>query len=242
MQMAKEKIIQQGAEAEIVIKGREILKRRVKKSYRLPVIDDEIRKLRTRAEGRLMEKAEKIISVPKIRKIDEKAKEIVMDFVGGKKLSDNLDSFPLEKQKGICRQIGEEIAKLHDSDIIHGDLTTSNMIYVENKGENANAKNSRVDSTIKNGSRGRVGGNNALSGKNFRVFFIDFGLGFHSHKIEDKAVDLHLLKQALEAKHFIRWQTLFKEVEEGYSKSKSSKSVLEQFRKVEARGRYKDSY
>ena len=37
---------------------------------------------------------------------------------------------------------------------------------------------------------------------NFKVFIIDFGLGFISPKIEDKAVDLHLIKQALEAKHF----------------------------------------
>jgi tRNA A-37 threonylcarbamoyl transferase component Bud32 len=46
----------------------------------------------------------------------------------------------------------------------------------------------------------------------------------------------------LEAKHFIHWQILFHEVEKGYSSSKNTKSVLEQFKKVEARGRYKDSY
>ena len=38
--------------------------------------------------------------------------------------------------------------------------------------------------------------------KNGKVYFIDFGLGFFSNKTEDKAVDLHLLKQALESKHY----------------------------------------
>lgn len=202
-----EKIIQQGAEALILLKDSSIIKKRVKKSYRLPVIDEEIRKLRTRSEAKLIEKAGKVTNVPKIKKVDEKTKEIIMDFVEGKKLSDNLDNFSLEKQKEICMQIGENIAKLHDADIIHGDLTTSNMIL--NKSE---------------------------------VFFIDFGLGFHSHKTEDKAVDLHLLKQALEAKHFVHWQALFHEVEKGYSSSKNAKSVLEQLKKVESRGRYKESY
>ncbi len=249
-----EKILQQGAEALIILKDKEIIKRRIKKSYRLPQIDEEIRKLRTRTEGKLLEKASKIIDVPKVKKVDEKTKEIVMDFVNGKKLSNFLDSFTLEKQKTICKTIGEEIAKLHDENIIHGDLTTSNMIYVSNdkpdkrkRGdknineieEDVNVKNriENNDLVIKNGE---VGGVN--NGSNFKIFFIDFGLGFHSRKIEDKAVDLHLLRQALEAKHFRHWQVLFDEFLKGYSISKHDSLVKMQFRKVEARGRYKERY
>ncbi len=205
-----EKILQIGAEAVILLEDNNVIKRRVKKSYRLNDIDEEIRKLRTRSEAKLLSKASKIIDVPEIKKIDEKTKEISLEFVDGKKLSDYLDSFPLEKQKKICRIIGQSIAKIHDSDIIHGDLTTSNMILVENR--------------------------------DTKVFFIDFGLGFISKKVEDKAVDLHLLKQALEAKHFKNWDILFEEVIQGYSSSKNSDAVLEQLKKVEARGRYKESY
>jgi len=128
-----------------------------------------------------------------------------MPFIDGKKLSDNLDNFPLTKQKQICKQIGEDVAKLHDAEIIHGDLTTSNMVLKDNK-----------------------------------IFFIDFGLGYISHKFEDKAVDIHLFKQALEAKHFRNWEVLFKEFEKGYSKSKDSKIVFERLKAVEKRGRYKD--
>ena len=237
---SKEKILQQGAEANIILHGDKIIKRRVKKSYRLPSIDENIRKLRTRAEAKLLEKAGQIIHVPQVKDVNEKTKEISMDFIKGKKLSESLDSFPLKKQKKICKILGFNIAKLHDNDIIHGDLTTSNMIYVEGKDIVNSRKNSIMLNEINisdiKTSRGLAGGNN------FKVYFIDFGLGFHSHKIEDKAVDLHLLRQALEAKHFKHWKILFAEVLSGYSSSKDSKKVIEQFKKVEARGRYKEAY
>lgn len=75
-----------------------------------------------------------------------------------------------------------------------------------------------------------------------KVFIIDFGLGFISKRLEDKAVDLHLIKQALEAKHFQDFKFLFENFLEGYEKSyPESKKVLEQFKKVESRGRYKKS-
>ena len=74
------------------------------------------------------------------------------------------------------------------------------------------------------------------------IYFIDFGLGFISYKVEDKAVDLHLLRQALEAKHFKNWRALFAGVLKGYSNSKDYKAVLERLKKVEKRGRYKDKY
>ena len=204
MTKQKLKIIQQGAEAVILLEKNKIIKKRKKKSYRIPEIDDRIRRQRTRSEAKLLTKASKLISIPKIIKVDQETKEIIMPFIDGKKLSDYLDKFPLKKQKEVCKLIGESTAKLHDADIIHGDLTTSNMIL-----------------------------------KNKKVYFIDFGLGFISHKFEDKAVDLHLLKQALEAKHFKNWEILFREVLKGYSKSKNSEIVLERLNKVEKRGRYK---
>ena len=181
----------------------------MKKSYRISELDERLRKLRTRRETKLLEKALEKIPVPKIIESDEKSKEIIMEFIDGKKISDNLDDFPEKKQLEIFRQIGENISKLHDSSIIHGDLTTSNMIFNE---------------------------------ENNKVYFIDFGLGFRSHKIEDKAVDIHLLKQALEAKHFKNWEKLFEEVIKSYSISKDYEKVFERFKKVEKRGRYKDKY
>ena len=209
-----EKIIQVGAEAKIILKGNEIIKRRVQKSYRIGILDEKIRKLRTRSETKLLEKASKIIPVPKMIKSDENKKEIILEFIDGKKLSENLEKFPLKKQKEICKKIGKNTAKLHDVDIIHGDLTTSNMI---------------CDSA-------------SLHTHRPKIFFIDFGLGSISQRIEDKAVDLHLLKEALEAKHFKHWENLFESVLQGYKMSKHFPEVLKQFKKVEQRGRYKEKY
>jgi Kae1-associated kinase Bud32 len=128
-----------------------------------------------------------------------------MPYIDGEKLSEALNSFPLEKQKRILNKIGKSISKLHKSDIIHGDLTTSNMILKDNE-----------------------------------VFLIDFGLGYISKKIEDKAVDLHLLKQALEAKHFQHWKELFEEFKKAYSKDyPESKQIFERIISVERRGRYR---
>mgnify|MGYP001576805407 CR=1 FL=1 len=205
--MTKEQIIQTGAEAILIKKENELVKRRVAKGYRLLELDEKLRKTRTRSEAKILEKIVKIIPVPKVLKIKEKEKEIDMQFIEGKKLSDHLES--LKNWKEICEQIGNNIAKIHDADIIHGDLTTSNLIYNE---------------------------------KENKIYFIDFGLGFHSSRTEDKAVDLHLIKQALEAKHFEKWEKLFKSILEGYKISKNFNKVEKQFEKVEKRGRYKEQY
>ena len=203
----QEKIIQQGAEAIIIKRGNDIIKRRIPKTYRLPILDEKLRKQRTKKEARLLQKASAIIPIPKIIKVDEKNKEMEMEFIIGKKLSEHLDS--LKDKVQISKTIGKQIALLHDNEIIHGDLTTSNII---------------------------------LSDKDKKLYFIDFGLGFSSNKIEDKAVDLHLIKQALEAKHFKYFKSLTQAVLDGYSISKTSKETLARLKKVESRGRYKEQY
>jgi len=201
---SNQKLIQQGAEAKIFKIKNKVIKNRIKKSYRISKLDNKIRKLRTRSEAKLLEKASKVIPIPKITNSNEDKKIIKMEFIDGDKLSDKLDKYPIAKQRTTCRKIGTNIAKLHDINIIHGDLTTSNMIL-----------------------------------KNNKIYFIDFGLGYISHKFEDKAVDLHLLKQSLEAKHFQHYKELIKEILIGYSKSKDFKIVLERLKAVEKRGRYK---
>jgi Kae1-associated kinase Bud32 len=201
----KQQIIARGAEAILIKKNNKLIKKRIKKGYRIREIDETLRRRRTKAEAKLLDKLEKEIDVPKILKVDEKNKEIIMEFISGLKLSEYLDSFPLKKQEKIMGQVGKEISKLHNLNIIHADLTTSNMILKE---------------------------------KENKVYLIDFGLSFHSSRIEDKAVDLHLLRQALEAKHFLRHKKLFKAVLSGY-KSKHKKETLSQLKKVEKRGRYK---
>ena len=199
-------IIQQGAEAIISLEKDVITKDRIKKSYRLPILDQRLRKQRTKKESKILEKTSTLIPVPKLIKTDDKEK-IEMQFIEGKKLSEHLDS--LKNAEEIYKLIGENIAILHDNNIIHGDLTTSNMIY---------------------------------STKENKLYFIDFGLSFESNKAEDKAVDLHLIKQALEAKHFSKFELFFKAVLEGYKLSKNFKETIKRLKSVEKRGRYKQAY
>jgi TP53 regulating kinase and related kinases len=217
------KLIAQGAEAKIFLSNKFIIKDRISKSYRIKELDDKIRKRRTRAEGKLLEKAGKIVSIPKVIDVFEPKTQIKMEFVDGKKLSEHLDTFPLKEQKQIAQKMGETISKIHDEGIIHGDLTTSNMILKEDK-------------IIKHDSNSKEG---LIKGNFGSLYLIDFGLGYISHKHEDKAVDLHVLKQALEAKHFTHWENLWKQVEKSYKKAKDSKVILERLKAVEKRGRYK---
>ena len=229
----KQKIIQQGAEAIISLQDNKITKHRIKKAYRLPELDEKIRKRRTRSEAKIIEKLKEQINVPKIISTDNK--EIIkMEFINGQKLSDSLDSFPLAKQKQIIQKIAEQTAKLHNIGIIHGDLTTSNMMLVEEK----KVKQEKASKLNKDEEKVTQDCKKLLDNTSLKVFFIDFGLSFHSNRIEDKAVDLHLLRQALEAKHFKNWEALFSKFLKAY-KSKDKTKILEQLKKVESRGRYK---
>ena len=198
------KLIQQGAEAILTrIDKNRLIKERVKKSYRIEEIDKKIRKFRTKREAKLLTTAK--INVPKVFNVDEENMKIEMEFLEGDLLKNILDTLPLEKSLEICKQIGTEVSSLHSQDIIHGDLTTSNMIL---KGD--------------------------------KLYFIDFGLGFFSTKAEDKAVDLHLLKEALESKHSKIWEKCYKAALESYAeKAVDGKNVLKRLEVVEKRGRYK---
>ncbi|MBS3092168.1 Kae1-associated serine/threonine protein kinase [Candidatus Pacearchaeota archaeon] len=209
--MENQKLIQQGAEAKILLNEKDnyIIKDRIEKSYRLKELDVKIRKLRTRQETKLLEKASKIIDSPlPNEQKDKNSTKITMPFIKGKKLSEYLDKLSEKHAMNVCEKIGASLAQLHDNNIIHGDLTTSNLIL----------------------------------DKKEKVWFIDFGLGFHSMKLEDKAVDLHLIKEALEAKHYKNHEKYFNHILQGYNLSKNHKETIERLKKVESRGRYKERY
>ena len=195
------KKIAQGAEAKLYLTDNKVIKDRFEKDYRIKEIDKRLRKSRTKREAKIFDKLSLIdFPAPKLIESDDKQK-IVMDFVKGPKVRDILEKSDYKK---LSSEIGKKIAILHNNNIIHGDLTTSNMI---------------------------------LSNE---VYFIDFGLSFFSHKIEDKAVDLHLLKQALESKHYRVWEDCFKAALEGYkTECRDCSEVLKRLERVEGRGRYK---
>lgn len=193
------KIIQRGAEAVLILDGKKLIKQRIEKHYRLKEIDSNLRKSRTKKETILLKQFN---FTPTVFNSDKY--NIEMEFLEGNLLKDILDNLDKKNREKICIKIGRQIAELHDKNVIHGDLTTSNMILRDDK-----------------------------------VYFIDFGLGFVSQKIEDKAVDIHLLRHALESKHYRICNECFDKVIEGYKQSKTYKEVLKKLSKVELRGRYK---
>jgi len=127
-------LIKKGAEAElyrIMYNGRPaMLKRRIPKRYRVPVLDERIRKTRTRREARLLERARRAgVLTPEVYKVDDKRMEIVMAFVSGERAKEYLLR---TEDVSLMREIGENIARLHSNSIVHGDLTTSNIILSKN--------------------------------------------------------------------------------------------------------------
>ena len=187
-----------GAEAEVKRNGGEIEKIRVRKGYRIVKLDESIRKRRTITEARLLSEARRSgVSAPNV--IDTGEFSIRMEYINGKTVRDSINDGNCEE---VSFLIAESAAKLHNAGIIHGDLTTSNMIF-----------------------RGVV-------------YIIDFGLGFRSQKVEDKATDLYLLKEALESTHFSISRKAWKTILKVYRvKSKDGAKVLTALEKIEKRSR-----
>jgi N6-L-threonylcarbamoyladenine synthase/protein kinase Bud32 len=109
-----------GAEAVITVTGTTAEKHRVSKRYRVPALDRRLITERTRAEARLIAAARKA-GVPTPVMSDITADTIRMEFIKGQLLTDNLSETTVQ-------EAGRTVGKLHTVGIMHGDLTTSNLI------------------------------------------------------------------------------------------------------------------
>ena len=119
--------IAQGAEAVIYHDKERIIKERLSKNYRYPHLDESLRKFRTRREAKILGRlAELNFPAPSLHDFSDKRMSIVMDFIPGEILRDVLAKG--DEYQQFAQEIGQKIAQLHMSDIIYGDLTTSNMI------------------------------------------------------------------------------------------------------------------
>ena len=128
-------VIAMGAEARISVGkylGMSVIsKHRFEKKYRSPKIDRTLRKNRTIQETRLLIAAKEAgVNVPFILDVDKKNWVIVMQKIEGESIKYHLDKKTIET---FFPSIGEMVAKLHQANIIHGDLTTSNIILAEGK-------------------------------------------------------------------------------------------------------------
>ena len=111
-----------------------VQKRRVKKAYRIKEIDTHLIASRTKEEAKLIAESRSYgVSVPLIYDVDLAQGIITMEYIAGKRVKDILNSLEETERKQICQKMGESIARLHNHEIIHGDITTSNMIFLNDR-------------------------------------------------------------------------------------------------------------
>lgn len=119
------KILAQGAEATIELLDGKVHKVRYPKSYRHENIDSTLRKGRTKRELKALKKAAELgVSVPEVYESNDMY-TIVMEELKGERLRDvAVDGHA----SSYFEQVGIMLASLHEAGLIHGDLTTSNIL------------------------------------------------------------------------------------------------------------------
>lgn len=138
------KMLKRGAEAELYLSDwhgrRTVIKRRVVKSYRRKELDERLQAARIKNEARLMAYARRQgVSVPIIYDVNLSEKEIVMEFIDGPQVKTlinlpetnetNETDVPNVSKEELAEMMGRSIGRLHKGNLVHGDLTTSNMLY-----------------------------------------------------------------------------------------------------------------
>ncbi|KAJ6498053.1 kinase-like domain-containing protein [Mycena vitilis] len=179
-----------------------LLKHRFRKGYRHPSLDGSLTRARVAGEARALLKCLRSgVNVPGVRMVDAVEGVLGIDWIDGQSVRRLLpggtgDEDEDEESEELVPQatdalteygiptdvlmqlIGQEIAKMHLADVIHGDLTTSNMML--RHPSSFNSRNATLPTEL---------------------VLIDFGLSYHSSLVEDKAVDLYVLERAFSSTH-----------------------------------------
>lgn len=125
--------LSQGAEGivtRIKYLGRDaVRKERVPKRYRHPVLDQKLRMRRLAQEARVLLRLRKAcVPVPAVYDVDTRRITLIMQYMHGITLKAYLCCSGSTSTEGVMRAVGHEVARMHSADIIHGDLTTGNVI------------------------------------------------------------------------------------------------------------------
>ena len=209
------------------------LKYRPPKAYRHPVLDQRLTRQRILAEARILVKCRREgVPVPAVYAVEESMGCLMVEWIEGEpvrvrvnewlaanKVTPGVDvsAEDLERIRGseelrrFMRSVGEAVGRLHQVGVVHGDLTTSNMML-----------------------RPSEPGGGVLSGD---IVLIDFGLASVSILVEDRAVDLYVLERAFGSTH-PRAEDIFNEVLEGYKVTfKQAPTTIKKLEEVRLRGR-----
>ncbi|ETW76474.1 hypothetical protein HETIRDRAFT_328859, partial [Heterobasidion irregulare TC 32-1] len=197
-----------------------LLKHRFHKQYRHPTLDGSLTRARVAGEARALLKCMRSgVNVPGIRMVDAVNGLLGIEWIEGKSVRFLLGGGAegeAEADDTLMVMIGEEIAKMHLADVIHGDLTTSNMMLRH-----------PASFTAPSPDRPRT-----------QLVLIDFGLAYTSTLVEDKAVDLYVLERAFASTHPAS-EPLFASVLTAYQKrmGKDWPAVGRRLDEVRLRGR-----
>lgn len=137
--MAGVELIAKGAEADLIKDDdwngqKVVIKKRGEKRYRHPELDHEIRRYRTIHEADIIHRAKKAgVPTPLIYQVSSVDATIVMSYVEGEKVRDIIDRLSDDERRQLFKTIGRQAGRMHRAGIIHGDLTTSNMIKTEKR-------------------------------------------------------------------------------------------------------------
>jgi Kae1-associated kinase Bud32 len=130
-------LLKKGAEASLFLEyccnHKAVYKKRISKKYRVIELDRELQMKRTKRESQIIQKAKNGgIPTPTIFMVDLDKATIIMEFIEGKELKQVIEKKSRKERRNLCRNIGKYVGILHTLGIIHGDLTTSNIILTPN--------------------------------------------------------------------------------------------------------------
>ncbi len=190
-----------------------VLKYRVKKKYRINDIDLKIRRFRTyREASSLYEAYISNIPVPKLLYVNLSESVIIMEYISGLRLREwMLDKSGRDEEliSKIASRLGYLIAKMHNINIVHGDLTTANIILI------------------------------GLESNTPETYILDFGLSDKTESLEAKAVDIELFYRVLKASHTDVADTFFKSFINSYVKYvRGANEIIRRFNILRRMGRY----
>lgn len=221
-------IIKQGAEAKLSIGefgGKQcLIKERFVKHYRHPDLDTHLTKERMRAESKAVTRCQAAgVNAPQILHMDLNERKIYMKYydksITAKEYINDIipklnDADERDKRiTKLAEEIGMCVGKMHANHIIHGDLTTSNILLDPLEFD---------DGTF----------------SQYSLIMIDFGLSSYNQNSEQKGVDLYVLERALLSTHS-GMPNLFSTILDAYKATNTinHSETIVKFEEVRARGR-----
>lgn len=141
----------------------------------------------------------------------------------------------------IAKSMGKVVGDLHTLGLVHGDLTTANMMLLFTSNETTAAMDSSATEQEEQ------------QPPKYELALIDFGLAKSTYSTEEQAVDLYVLERALQSTHPELEDSFFATLLEAYSTTtttstsgsnskKAQQSTLQRLEQVRLRGRKRECF